>query len=211
MTHGGVRRENLDPLVGTGGILRPMSSGGRLSGVVVLLALMGAGCASGAATTKDPVPPASVAVSASSASAPGGGLDRGLDGSVPSGTKVPIESQVGAGYLADFVVVIGVGNAPSPSSNQSPKVGEYEVAHVSITVLDGSFSYSNAQFTFVDAGGHRFAAVADDAFPPNLGAGTAGIGQTIAGNVVFNVPRGGGTVELRDANGPRLSGWTTTH
>jgi hypothetical protein len=150
-------------------------------------------------------------MSASSASAPGGGLDRGLDGSVASGTQVPIESQVGAGYLVDVSVAIKVGHASSAASNQSLNVGEDEVAHVAFKVLDGGFSYSRAQFTFIDASGHRFAAVTDDGFPPSLGAGTAAAGQTIVGNVVFNVPAGGGTVELHDATGPRLAGWTTSH
>src|SRR5665213_1344593 len=143
-----------------------------------------------------PVPPASVAASASRAATPGGGLDRGLDGSVASGTHVPIESQVGGGYLIDVVVGIEVGHAASSAASRSPQVGEYEVAHVALTVHDGNFPYSSAQFTFVDTGGHRFPAANDTGFPPSLGAGTAAGGQTITGNVVFDVPAGGGTVEL---------------
>jgi hypothetical protein len=192
-------------------MLGGMSSSWRPTAMVVLLALLGAGCGTGSATrTKAAIPPASVAASASSASAPGGGLDRGLDGSVASGTQVPIESQVGAGYLVDVSVAINVGHASSASSNQSPTLGEYEVAQVALKVLDGGLAYSNAQFAFVDAGGHRFAAVTDNAFPPSLGAGIAAAGQTIKGNVIFDVPGGGGTVELHDASGPRLAGWTTS-
>jgi hypothetical protein len=166
----------------------------------------------GAVTTSNkPVPPGSIAASARPAATPGGGLDRGLDGSVASGTHVPIESQVGIGYLIDVAVGIEVGHAAAQAASKSPQVGEYEVAHVALTVRDGNFPYSSAQFTFVDKGGHRFPAADDSAFPPSLGAGTAVAGQTITGNVVFDVPAGGGTVELDDVSGPRLSGWTTTH
>jgi hypothetical protein len=177
---------------------------------IAVLAL--AACASrGAQAPTSLTPPASTAAPATSASSPGGGLDRGLDGSAPSGKDVALESQVGAGYLIDAVVVISTQPSPGGQRTQSPGAFDVEVAHVEVAVHDGSFQYSSAQFTFVTPSGQRFEVATDNAFPPALGNGTATAGQTVTGNVVFHVPPGGGTVELRDANGPRLWGWTTKH
>lgn len=85
-----------------------------------------------------------------------------------------------------------------------------EVALLSIHVLSSSFEYGDDYLRFVGLDGRSYRPVANagELASPLPAAGNAAAGQTVTGEAAFTVPAGGGQVEVLDAQGGRLFGWT---
>ena len=120
-----------------------------------------------------------------------------------SGAALPTLPSVGTQHLAAFdqcgdVHAMDVNVAVTSRLDASAQRGEYEVVHVTLVVRSGpAESYSPTDFRFVAKNGQAYApaaAIATTGGADQLTAGVLAGGRSIAGDVVFDVPPGGGTV-----------------
>jgi hypothetical protein len=86
--------------------------------------------------------------------------------------------------------------ASSPGSVASLTVRV--VAHVRLYSGDGSFDYTPAAFSFRGTNHRLYTPVTTDAFGATLVAGHLDQGQSASGTLVFDVPAGGGEIEIND-------------
>ena len=113
---------------------------------------------------------------------------------------------------ADLVVVSVVahatGNGPAAPP---PQEGEYEVATVSVTGKVGSFAYAPTLLAFMTNTGKTYTSAdgnsAASGYGPALNAGTVTKGKRVTGTVTFDVPPGGGRVQLRFGIGGSACDW----
>jgi len=90
-------------------------------------------------------------------------------------------------------VTHGGGSAGTASS---PTVAV--VAHVRLYSGHGSFDYTPAVFTFHASNHRQYSPVTTEAFGPSLVPGHLDHGMTASGILVFEVPVGGGAIEIDD-------------
>lgn len=93
---------------------------------------------------------------------------------------------------------------------QNPAHGVFEEADVKIVVDAGSFDYNAANFQFLGSDGNTYTFgggnIIGAGVDPMLTDGTLTVGQSAGGWVVFDVPPGGGTLQLQgDALGGSIA------
>jgi hypothetical protein len=89
----------------------------------------------------------------------------------------------------------------------------YEVAHVAIETGGHPLPYGPADFRFVAANGHTYDPVTATTPEPStkvLGPGTLAAGVEAVGDVIFDVPKGGGKVTYRSELGGSTLAWPTS-
>jgi hypothetical protein len=129
----------------------------------------------------------------------------------PSGEPFTIESDLPP--AGETVVTVVLSSAPSmaspAASASSPSV--LEIAHISVRCINGTYPYDRTTYQFVSTNQKTYLPELEDAaarFGPPLEHGTLTPGTQASGVLVFDVPPGGGQVELSDEFGPQM-GWVT--
>jgi hypothetical protein len=89
---------------------------------------------------------------------------------------------------------------------QAAQNGEYEAADVKIAVTAGLYEFSTYAFSFEGANGISYPPSEGNALlsglgDPQFGSGSLKAGMSATGYLVFDVPRGGGTLQLQ---GPQI-------
>lgn len=126
-----------------------------------------------------------------------------------SGTVLALGSDIGQPY--EVFVSVTIDARPAAADSLTDGAGEYEAALVQIHGESGSYRCSSTNFDFVDTSGRHYPPIGGtsaDRFGSVLGSGTVTAGQNVEGYIVFEVPSGGGVVELKDALGRPMQ-WRT--
>lgn len=104
----------------------------------------------------------------------------------------------GADVVVLSVVAHASGNGPTATL---PRNGEYEVATLSITGQRGSFTYAPTLLAFMTNTGKTYTSAdgnsASSGYGPALTAGAVTKGKHVTGTITFDVPPGGGRVQLK--------------
>lgn len=107
------------------------------------------------------------------------------------------------------LVMITLSVTPSPDATTSPDGTIRKIAHVRIQDSGQPFRYAVSDFRFVAANGVVYEPVQDDAATsePLPTSGSLTDGETVNGELMFDVPRGGGKVELFDQSNSKRAVW----
>jgi hypothetical protein len=120
------------------------------------------------------------------------------------GERTGLGEQIDQAPQSDVEVIVAsvvahpTGNGPTAPP---PQNGEYEVATITLTGQDGAFPYAPALLDFMTDTGKTYTSAegnsAASGYGPALTAGTVTKGKHVTGTVTFDVPPGGGRVQLR--------------
>lgn len=181
--------------------VRPALRGAALTCVSVAVATLAA-CGSGAGPVKAGPPSRSASGTLGSISATPLSPSAVPPLSGESGEKLVLGSDIGTAY--EVSITVDIATHPVAGDTLSVDASEYEVALVTIHGESGSYSFDPADFEFVDASARHYLpleGLAADRFGGFLGTGTVTAGQEVEGHLVFEVPPGGGAVQLKDSLG----------
>lgn len=144
-----------------------------------------------ASKNSSPTSPASVAATTSTA------LSRDQNVGASGATFTLTNGQELKATVVAMLATHLVGDGPLA---QKPAKGVYEVANIHVAVQAGTLEYNTLDFKFLASDGNAYTHVDGNAatagFDPSYGSGTLTAGQARGGNVVFDVPPGGGTLQM---------------